>query len=135
LDCTNNILFGWRVEYGCIDYFTLNSIHTFILFVYFIHCFAHLYYRKWIRMRNVELPIGKSLDKKPVYTTGKADTSSFSWDETEISVFIDRTSTRQRARRSSKQTEYNNIMIYILYFNPGFAIYILKVCVQYIIIL
>jgi len=138
LNCTNNILFG-RAFNMVLLIILRGILHRFILFVYYIHCFAHLYYRKWIRTRNVELPIGKVLDKKPVYTSGKADTLSFPSDETEIRVFIDRTSTQQRARRLSKQTEYNNIKIYIyiyiLYFKPGFAIYILQVCVQYIIIL
>lgn len=45
----------------------------------------------------------------------KADTSSFSSDETEIRVFIDRTSTLKRDRHSSKQTEYNNIKYIYIY--------------------
>lgn len=50
---------------------------------------------------GVKILAGNQL--KIAYQADKADV--FSSDETEIYVFIDRTSTRQRAWRPSKQTE------------------------------
>lgn len=120
-------IFGLHYAFaGMVSYywtFSSNSIQVYFVYITYYVRLIWTYCCKLIETRSPNILL-ESLDLSLYIMSGKVDTPSFPSDETEIHVFIDRISTRQRTRHSSKQTEYNNNMIlYFLTLAPSFVLY------------